>query len=237
LRRIVAPFSEPKIGGVDGHLFFVINKKSGIATSQNCYWNYELRLRQLETKLGLLAVASGACMAIRKELFRKMDSAYGEDCIIPLDIVMQGYKMVHVSDAIAYDQQAPDSQRAFKNRVRMTLRNFQGTLSRKSILNPFRFPGYAFALWSHKIFRWLSPIFLIMLTVSSFLLMNASKGHVFTSISLTIFYIIGFGGWLADRYQWPLPVVKKVYSFLLANLGFLVGLFRAILGHRITRYK
>jgi cellulose synthase/poly-beta-1,6-N-acetylglucosamine synthase-like glycosyltransferase len=237
LRRIVRPFSETNVGGVDGHLLFINDQKSGISKSQSYYWKYELRLRELESQLGILAVASGACLAIRKDLLLPMDAEYGEDCIIPLDVVEQGYKMVHASEAFAYDRMEYDSQREFENRVRMTVRNVQGTLSRKYPLNPFRAPGYAFALWSHKLLRWFSPVFLIMLTISSVLLINQSMFFLLFSIALLGFYGSACLGWIAERKGWRIPLVQIAYSFVLANVGFLVGLVRAFLGHHITAYR
>ena len=159
IRRIVAVFSDPSVGAADGHLLFTSDNDNQIAQSQGFYWRYELSLREAESRLGILAVASGACLAVRKQVFRRMDLSIGEDCIVPLDVVTQGLRVVHVPEAIAYDAMENDPEREFRTRVRMTLRNWQGTWSRPQLLNPYKYPGYAFALWSHKLFRWLSPFF------------------------------------------------------------------------------
>lgn len=237
LKNIISPFSDPLVGGVDGHLLFVNEKTSSISKSKGNYWDYELRLRQLESKLGILAVASGACLAIRRNLYRPIDAEYGEDCIIPLDIVKQGYKIVHASNAIAYELLEHDIKKEFNTRVRMTLRNLQGTLSRSSLLNPVRNFGYAFALWSHKLLRWFSPIFLILLTISTFIIAKDATFFIFVSIILICFYVMAFFGWIAEFNEWDIPIVKIPFSFVLANIGFFVGLVRFFVGHRITAYR
>ena len=237
LKGIIAPFSDPRVGCVDGHLFFTDTENSSVAKSQRFYWNYELKLRELESQLGILAIASGACFAIRRELFLKMEPEFGEDCIVPLDIVMQGYKIVHASDAIAYDRMEYGSREEFRTRVRMTTRSLQGTWSRPKLLSPLHNPGYAFALWSHKLLRWLSPLFLVLLTVSSIWLSGLSVFFVVASLVLVGTYLAASIGWLADCFSWKLPLAGTAYSFLLANLGFLIGLFRALMGHRIVAFR
>ena len=39
-----------------------------------------------------------------------------------------------------------------------------------ALLNPVRFPAFAFILWSHKLMRWLGPVSLALCLVSSFAL-------------------------------------------------------------------
>lgn len=238
LRNIVVPFSDPEVGGVDGHLLFASSEGSGVSESQGFYWRYELRLREAESMLGILAVGSGACLAIRRSLFRQMDLNIGEDCTLPLDIIRQGYKMVHAPDAVACDRMENEPAGEFKTRVRMTLRNWQGTWKFPELLNPFLYPGYAFALWSHKVLRWLSPVFLICLTVSAAALAaGGSQFFKFVSIGFVGFYLIGLIGWQVEFMGLRVPVAKTVFSFLLANIGFFVGVVKAVGGYRVSRYR
>ena len=237
LAKLVHAFARQDVGCATGRLFFLGEHENTISTSQGYYWNYEIRIRELESKLGVLAVASGACMAVRKELFRPMKAAYGEDCILPLDVVLQGYKVVHVPDAIAYDRMPATVSGEFRTRVRMTLRNWQGTWARAELLNPFRYPAYSWALWSHKILRWLSPYLLIALTVSSVML--AGRSPIFLSVyyGLWSLFFAGIIGYIVQRQKIKVPLFGMVYSFLLANAGFFLGTIQAVLGRKITKYN
>jgi cellulose synthase/poly-beta-1,6-N-acetylglucosamine synthase-like glycosyltransferase len=238
VKEITLPFSNPNVGGVDGHLLFISAPNNPVSEGQGIYWRYELQLRQLESDLQILVVASGACMAVRRFLMRRMDPAHGEDCVVPLDIAHQGYKMVHNPKALAYDYMDHQAEKEFRTRVRMTLRNWQGTWSRRSLLNPLRYPGYALALWSHKLLRWLSPLFLIVMTFCAlFLAASGSTLFLLISIAGIMAYSAGLIGWRAERRGLKIPVVSAIYSFLLANLGFLVGLWRSLRQQRITAYR
>ena len=237
LRNMIAPFSDPRVGGVDGHLLFGTKENSGVSKSQGLYWNYELRVREFESRLGILAVASGACLAIRRTLFRPLVDAYGEDCVVPLDIVEQDYRMVHRVDAVAHDRMDTQAGGEFRARVRMTARNWSGTVSRSHLLNPFRHFRYAWALWSHKLLRWLSPVFLIVMVVSAFMLAPGSEFFAYVSVGLVGFVGAGLLAGIFEYFGWSIPVARTIFSLLLANVGFFVGGCRALCGHRITAYR
>lgn len=238
IKELVYPFIKKEVGCTSGMLLFRNASRSNISSSQSRYWNYELQIRDFESKLGCLAVATGACMAVRLELFESFSATYGEDCIVPLDTVLKGYTVTHVKSAVAYDK-TPETQRTeFKARVRMTLRNWQGTWSRPALLNPVKNPKYAFALWSHKILRWLTPVFLILATIISFITASDSLFNSLVIVTLLIIYVIALIGYLAEKRNKNMPkIVSLIYSFLLANTGFLVGLWLAIIGKRISIYR
>ncbi len=238
LENILAAFDDPSVGCAVGHLNFERQRSNSLSANQGYYWRYEQSLRQAESKLGILAVSSGVCLAFRKSLFRPMVTSVGDDCVIPLDIVTQGHRVVYVPDAVAWDRMPADTRSEFKTRVRMTLRNWQGTWLYPELLNPFKHPGYAFALWSHKLLRWLSPLFLIAATVIAVGKMDDGGHYQLIAFLFGGFYLAGILGWAANRAGIAVPLVGTVYSFLLANAGFLTGIIRAtLLKDRITAYK
>ena len=131
---------------------------------------------------------------------------------------------------------ASDPAGEFRARVRMTLRNWNGTWRRPALLNPFRYPGYAFALWSHKLLRWLSPIFIFVASVSSF----SFIGHPYLwplPLFVFAFFALAAIGWIGQITHIGLPIAGTVYSFCLANLGFFVGVAKAVSGHSVVAYE
>jgi len=239
LRVIAQQFIQPEVGAVDGHLLYGSQPTLDVQACQGHYWNYELRLRDLESQLGILAVVGGACFALRRSLFLTMNPAIGEDCIVPLDVVAQGFKVLHEPTAIAWTRLEDDEAMTMRRRVRMTLRNWQGTWTRRELLNPFRSPGYALALWSHKLLRWLSPVFLSTATVSSALLLATQPSFItlaaFVPFAM-LFALAGLGWFLLHR-RFRIPGAGTAYSFVLANAAFLVGVWRAMTGRQIHAYR
>lgn len=237
LQRLVRAFKDSSVGCATGRLEFG-TQGGGISQNQGRYWSYELRLRELESRLGILAVASGPVMAIRKSLFRPMDQHYGEDCVLPLDIVGQRRLVKHVDDAVAYDKMPASTAGELQARTRMTLRNWQGTFSRRDLLNPLLNPRYSFSLLSHKILRWLTPFFVLTATASAAVLSLHDRIYWVLLGPVLLCYITGWMGFVAHRRGFALPIADTVYSFALANLGFLLGVVRALFTKSVvTRYN
>ncbi|HIK90951.1 MAG TPA: glycosyltransferase [Planctomycetes bacterium] len=239
LQRVAERFHDPQVGAVDGRLMYAPNAADANTTSQGFYWNYEMKVRHLESQLGWLAVVAGASFAVRRDLLQTMDPSIGEDCIMPLDVVQQGYLVVHEPLAKAFDEFEEGSGITLRRRIRQTLRNWQGTWSRPALLNPLRHPWYALALWSHKLLKWLSPVFLLIaLFASCWLLATVPSAF---SIAAALPYLLLFGmaglGWLATVFGFRIPGTGVAFSFLLANTAFLVGIVRATLGRRIHSYR
>lgn len=235
LRAMARAFANPEVGCATAHLTFV-ERAGGVAANQGRYWAYELALREMESRLGILAVASGQAMAFRRDLFRPLPTFVGDDCVIPLDVVEQGYRVVHCRDAFAYDVMENEAGREFRTRVRMTLRNWVGTWRYPPLLNPFRHPGYAFALWSHKLLRWVGWIGIALMLFGSIGMLVSA-----TAVPLALLFglglLVGAAGGLAESRNIKLPVANTVYSFLLANAAFMIGVIRAMAGHQIVAYR
>lgn len=240
VRRIAGCFGDPQIGGAAGYLLFDAAESDTAATSANVrsqgyYWAYELKLRTLESRLGILAVVAGAAFAVRRCVMQPMNPSIGEDCIVPLDVVSQGYRVVHELSAIAQEQFGQDTGVTLRSRIRMTLRNWQGTWSRPQLLNPLRHPGYAFALWSHKLLRWLSPLFLVLAVCSSAWLAVFQPGLL---SGLAVAPFVGLFGMAAlGAMGRRVPGAGAAFSFLVANLAFSIGVLRALRGNRVFSYR
>ena len=106
------------------------------------------------------------------------------------------------------------------------------------LLNPLRYPGVAMALWSHKILRWLTPFFLIMMLFTANLIPIWDKsGGMMLTWAVNAFFLLGLIGGLTSRFGMRLPVVQTVYHFFLANAGFLVGVILALGKRKIHVYR
>jgi cellulose synthase/poly-beta-1,6-N-acetylglucosamine synthase-like glycosyltransferase len=237
LRAIAEPFASPSVGGVDGHLLFVqADSNLTLRQAQGYYWRQELRLRELESALGTLAVASGACLAVRSDVIRPLPATVGEDCVVPLDVVRAGLRMVHASTAIAYDHMESNPRTEFRARVRMTVRNWQGTWLYPELLNPFLNPKLAWTLWSHKLLRWLSPLFVLTWLASSAALSAGGSAAWVVTLPAAAFVTIAVVVLAVPRMRgargW-----RIVWSFLVANAAFAFGMAQVLTGKRILTYR
>ncbi len=234
LEQLVENFADPRVGLVTATIHF-LQPKGAVPEGQGMYWRYELLIRRAESALGILAKASGQALAVRRNLFRPLQTCYGDDCILPLEVRLQGYRVLHDHRAIVTDTMPHTLQGEMRTRTRMTARNWGGTFSQIAILNPFRFPFTAWALISHKVLRWLSPLFLLLLFAAS--TASALRGHLIGLwILQAAFYGVAFWGWQCVRKGNGAGVFGLPFAFCLANVGFFFGLVKAVRNQRIVAY-
>ncbi|HLZ41002.1 MAG TPA: glycosyltransferase [Candidatus Sulfotelmatobacter sp.] len=234
LRRMVDDLADPRVGLSTATVLFG-GAEDAVEKGQGFYWRYELLLRYAESDLGILATGSGQALLVRRELFRPLPSCYGDDCIMPLDVRAQGYKVVQRRDATVFDVMPHTIEGELRARIRMTARNWTGTLARPSVLNPLRFPLTALGLVSHKLLRWLTPFCLAAAFLFNTLL--AMKGQLVLMWWLqAVFYFSALIGWVLAKKQRRSWVFGYSFSFCLANVGFLLGTMKAFRNQKIVAY-
>jgi len=236
LRQLLMPFSDPTVGCASGQLVYTNTGRAGIAQSAGWYWRYELWLRRLESAAGSSVAVTGACMALRKDLFRRLAPSDDIDDAAPIDTLLAGRRVVFVPDAVAFDRLPDSSASELAARQRMVTKNLAAILNRPRILLVHRYPEAAFKLISHRVMRYLSPFFLLGLFLTNAFLPNRPLFTLTWNLQL-VFYGAALVGLVADRLRWRLPVVSVAFAFCLANLGFLLGAWNIARCRSITLYE
>ncbi|HOE10820.1 MAG TPA: glycosyltransferase [bacterium] len=235
LRNITAPFADPDVGCTTGELFFLNRESTSLGRSRGFYWTFEYLLRQYSSDAGMLAVASGACMAVRRELYRPLPSPTDDvDFITPIDVVTQGKRVAHCKDAIVEEFMFIHPRAEFRSRVRMTARNWIG-ISRRLRECPLR--EYAWLWWcliSHKFLRWLTPFFLMGALLGSVLGWEnvLLRSACLVQVALYMWALVG----LCFPAVTP-GVLGAPTGFCVANAGFAVGVLSAFLGRARATYS
>lgn len=227
-------FVDPRIGLVSATVNFAIGSDA-VSQGQGLYWRYEYCLRQAESDIGILATAGGAAMMVRRKLYSPIPDCYGDDCILPLEVRLKGYLVLNDPQAVVFDHPPYSVAAELRGRIRMTARNWMGTFSRPAVLNPFRFPATALGLVSHKLLRWLTPFFLLVILVLNTVLVFRRVAVALWLAQLAFYGCAAIGGRRVRR-QRPAGVFGHAFSFCLANAGFLLGLAKAVRGQKIVTY-
>lgn len=235
LVRIAADFKDAQVGMI-APVMQLRASDGTVSRSQGAYWRFEVWLRQMESDLGILATASGSAFAIRRELFRPIPAQFGDDCITPLDVRIQGFKILQDQEALVSDLMPGSVEGELRTRIRMTTRNWSGILSRPACLNPLRFWGTAWGLVSHKLLRWMTPVFLSAAFVANGALAIRPEWRLLFLLQVS-FYAAAVVGWKRSRQQHCERIFGYPFAFCLANLGFLLGVVRALRGQAVIAYK
>ncbi|MGV8048729.1 MAG: glycosyltransferase family 2 protein [Anaerolineaceae bacterium] len=185
--QLVANFNDENVGCVSGELVFEHSPGSSIEKELGAYWNFEKFVRKLESKTGSVAGATGAIYAIRRNLFQTIpEETILDDVLIPLNIRLQGYRVIFDGSAKAYDSMSQDARQERRRKVRTLAGNWQLLLLKPSLISPFHNP-LCFKFLSHKIFRLFVPYCIVLMLAASFCLLSPLG---ITLIILFVFIVV-----------------------------------------------
>jgi cellulose synthase/poly-beta-1,6-N-acetylglucosamine synthase-like glycosyltransferase len=235
--RLVRNFADPAVGAVTGESRYRIEQDDFSTESENAYWRYELALKKLESELGSLIGGDGAIYAIRKALYVAMDPSDLSDFVNPLQIVGQGYRNVYEPEAICHEGGAESFAAEFRRKVRIVNRACRATWKMRALLNPFRHGVFALQFLSHKVLRWLAPIFLLLLLLANVPLAARSPFYAVTLGLQAMFYLFALAGWALSSAGKQTVLLYIPFYFCTVNLASLVGMIEALRGRRYTTWN
>ena len=228
IRNAAKHFTDSQVGVVVGEV--ILKSHDEEYKGEAYYWRYEVMLKFMENRLGVVVGSSGALCAIRKELFVPVpDSTIVDDFVIPLKIAEKGYRQVYSPEARAIEETATDVSAEFVRRKRIAAGNFQSIFLLWRLLNPFR--GYiAFTFVSHKMMRWCAPFFMIAAFAANIPLLAESLRYYGVLLVLQLlFYGSAWLGWQTNN-----PALRKLcaiqYYFVSMNIGMLQGFLNFLRG-------
>jgi cellulose synthase/poly-beta-1,6-N-acetylglucosamine synthase-like glycosyltransferase len=218
LKPLVRAFADPAVGVASGRDVSVSVSRREATAGEGAYVDYEMRVRDLETRTGGIVGASGCFFGMRAELQRHPAPLHlSRDFAAALTAYEHGYRAISVPEAICYVPRSVDLGAEYRRKVRTFARGMRTLLFKRRLANPFRHPLFAWKLLSHKVARWLVPwaalVSLLALTV-------LAVGHPAARWLLGAAVLVGCAGavgWLSSGFR-RLPRVLSMPAFALAGL-------------------
>jgi cellulose synthase/poly-beta-1,6-N-acetylglucosamine synthase-like glycosyltransferase len=176
LRRLVAPFADPRVGYVCGEVQLV-DAVTG-SNQEGLYWRYELALRALESRVRSVTGGNGAIYATRRESYLVVDPIMGHDLSFPFNMVKRGWLALAVREAQASEKMVPTIEGEFARKRRMMSHTWP-IVVRGGMLSPRGYdPLYALMIVSHRILRYLTPFLHVVALVLNVLLLGSGWVYV-----------------------------------------------------------
>ena len=224
LRRLVRPFADPQVGCVSGE-----DRIAG-SGGEAAYGRYELFLRQLESRVHSIVGASGSFYAQRRRLCQPFVEGLAPDFLSVLRTVEQGARALSESTAVGTMTAVKDPGEEFERKTRTVIRGLTTLFAYGHLLNPLRYGTFAFALWSHKVMRWLAPAFMVSALLSA-LVLAGSPWYLAALVAQVAFYALAAASarWAGvDRRL----VGKLALYFTSVNVAILLAWWRYLRGVR-----
>jgi cellulose synthase/poly-beta-1,6-N-acetylglucosamine synthase-like glycosyltransferase len=248
IRQLVAPFADPRVGGVTGSKT-IIEDGGSLSESEGLYWKYESFIKEQETRLGTCTAAVGEIFAIRRELFLPPPSnTINDDFYMASDLIRRGYILVYNPKAYSYETVSSSAQDEIVRRTRMIAGRYQA-MSLAFKIMPWKRPLVVWQVVSHKFLRPLVPFFMIGALLTNISLAvwppvapgNSSIGALILLASphnwgflllQVLFYGLAFLG-IHQPIRGPMRKILYLPAFLVnSNLAALIGFYRYISGKR-----
>jgi cellulose synthase/poly-beta-1,6-N-acetylglucosamine synthase-like glycosyltransferase len=234
LRNTVRNFTDPSIGVVSCRDRIIGEKEQN---AESLYIKYDMTVRRFLNKAGTLIGVTGGYFAIRTHMLdQPWKPEIAPDFYAALLAVKNGFRAIEDSDIIAEYKVTKNTSDEYTRKVRTITRGMSTLFDNKRLLNPFLHPQVSWQLLSHKLLRWLLPVFLLSILASNIMIVtdrpDSTWFYSLTLLAQIIFWLASWYGLI--RKQSQSFVFRTTASFLLFNVALLKSWSNYFVGNKIS---
>jgi cellulose synthase/poly-beta-1,6-N-acetylglucosamine synthase-like glycosyltransferase len=229
LRLLAQQFADSLVGCASGELMLGDPDSGEAMCGVGLYWRIEKNIREMESASGSVVGATGALYAARRSLLVAVPAGtILDDVYIPMHVVRQGFRVVFVPSAHAWDIADQGTDREFSRKVRTLSGNYQLVQLAPWLLgasNPLRFEFI-----SHKLLRLFAPFALAAAFVASLFLTEP-----FYRLALALqlaFYILSLVAMMKVATGPLTRVADAACTFVILNSAAFVAFVNFVTGRR-----
>jgi cellulose synthase/poly-beta-1,6-N-acetylglucosamine synthase-like glycosyltransferase len=237
LRVLLPNFADPSVGCATGRVAYVDAAQSSVGHGTRSYWSYEFLLKKHESNVCSLIGVCGCLYAVRRSAYIPLYHEACSDFIIATKMVEQGLRAVYEPEAVCTEETNQKANKELKTRVRIITQTFSDLWRNRSMMNPFRTGFYAVELFSHKVMRYLVPLFLIAILGTTAWLAPHSIVFAIVLAGQAAFYGAAALAWVLERIGFHNRLLAIPQYFVLANLASLIAFYKFLSGERYARWE
>jgi cellulose synthase/poly-beta-1,6-N-acetylglucosamine synthase-like glycosyltransferase len=225
LAMIARNFSDEKVGLVTGWTKY---RRPGHETEETpgLYALLEKSTKKGESRISSCVGADGAIFALRRELYRPLEDCDINDFVIPLKVLKQKRRVVLDADVYCLEEPVEGAGKEFSRQARITNRTLVAIRHNAEFLNPLSYGAFAFFLLSHKILRFMVPLFIVATLLATLMLLTTDFYALMFGV-ICLFLTVGVVGLLNPVRS---GIMSLCATFILTNGGQVVGWFRFLTG-------
>ena len=237
VRKIVRNYFDSNVGAVSGRYEYIKKgaKSAGLATI--LFWKFENFIKSRQSNIKTITGCCGCIYSIRKKLYNPLPSDIISDLVEPLTILKSGYRIVFEPEAMAFEETAGDTKEEFSMRIRVIVRGMNGLIYMRDLLKVTKYPFVAFQLISHKILRWLVPIFAIVAFLSNMALFLESWIYSTLFLGQLAFYILAVKGYYNEKKGIHQKIFYMPLYFCTVNLASIISMVKILKRERIIVWQ
>lgn len=214
LENLIAPFADPRVGCVGGHVAYASRGRAQGAFQ--AFKTIDLYMKLGESALGFVPAVSGAIHGLRREIYHPACVSATRDIVDPAQAAGLGYRVVYAGDAVLVESSKRPTPTRFGARARMTARGMSSSAAALHELMACRSLVALGIFASHKLVRWWLWLPMAVILASSLSLASSSVFYaVIAGGQVGIYGLGALGVLLHDR----CPGFLSAPTFLLLQAG------------------
>ena len=234
LRILAEDFNDPEVGAVSSE--DELTSPNGEVRGEGAYVRYEMALRRLESHAAGLVGLSGSCFAVRRSVCDRWRTDTPSDITTALLCAQAGLRAISESRVKGSYQDLKDESKEFGRKKRTIIRGMTAVWELRESLNPFRYGMFALQVWSHKVFRWLVPVGMVLAIATSAALARDSALYRLLFLVQVAGYLAAVLAQLSLAARRLMPLRIALY-FTVANLATAAAMWDFLRGVRIVTWN
>ena len=228
---LVRHFKNPEIGLVDSRMVNTSIKKNGISRQESAYISMEVNLKHREGLVwGTMMGPFGGCYAMRKNLFIPIPENFlVDDFFLNLNVLKNRKKSINDMNVTVFEDVSDILLEEFRRKKRIAAGSFQNLSHYAGLLWP-PYTSLSFNFISHKILRWIGPLFLVLIIISNAFIFMRNEVYIYSIYLEGILTTIIFIDLIVSRFNKHIAFFRYVTHFFSMNLALSLGLINFLKG-------
>ncbi|MFO7891897.1 MAG: glycosyltransferase family 2 protein [bacterium] len=235
VKHLVKHFYDKNVGCVSGELWYKNLDNNIVGKKENLYWSYEKLIKKFENRVFTILGANGSIYAVRKSDYVYLLNTDISDFIEPLKIAENGKKVIYEKKAISFEAASNIFKDELDRKKRIINRSINSIATHNSLINPFKNFILSWELLSHKVLRWFSPFFILLLFIMNLILFVSGKFHFIFYLQI-IFYSISLFGLIIKNFRGVPSWLFIPYYFCLLEYASTLGILEYLKGQKIISW-
>lgn len=206
----------------------------GSKEGESIYQKYESYIRRNESEIASCVNSLGSYI-IKKDIFDSIPSdKYCDDLHSILTSIKKNKRVYFDENNKIYEVRKSNFFEDYSRRKRLVGGGLSTIFAFKDLLT-FSNGWSAFFLWSHKILRWFSSVFLLLAYITSLFMLDTYFGLI-TAYTISVLLIISAIGFLLEKARMPNPLKIPLF-FVSMNIGFIKGILHYLYGDQNAKWS